>query len=87
MPAAEAFCPDLILISAGFDSRINDPRGQFLLTDADCHQLTLMRSELAAKLCAGRLISVLEGGYNLEGLAMAAEAHVRALIGAPGTQS
>lgn len=81
VPAAEAFRPDLIVLSAGFDSRVNDPLGQFLLTDADFGRLTVIMLELAAKLCGGRLISVLEGGYNLEGLAAAAEAHVRALMG------
>ncbi len=87
VPAAEAFRPDLILISAGFDSRVNDPLGQFLLTDADFDRLTVLLHELAAKLCAGRLISVLEGGYNLEGLAMAAEAHIRALMEASATRA
>jgi acetoin utilization deacetylase AcuC-like enzyme len=81
LPAASAFQPDLVMISAGFDSRVDDPLGQFLLTDADFRELTGMLLELAAKYCHGRLVSVLEGGYNLEGLAMAAEAHVRALTG------
>ena len=81
LPAAREFHPDLILLSAGFDSRINDPLGHFLLTDADFHELTRMMLDLAAGCCSGRLISVLEGGYNLEGLALAAEAHVRALLG------
>jgi acetoin utilization deacetylase AcuC-like enzyme len=81
VPAAEAFRPDLILLSAGFDSRVNDPLGQFLLTDADFARLTLLMCDLAAQHCNGRLISVLEGGYNLEGLALAAETHVRALMG------
>lgn len=80
-PAARKFHPDLILLSAGFDSRINDPLGHFLLTDADFHELTSMMMDLAAQSCNGRLISVLEGGYNLEGLALATEAHVRALLG------
>lgn len=81
VPAAETFRPDLILLSAGFDSRVNDPLGQFLLTDADFARLTVIMNEVAARHCRGRLISVLEGGYNLEGLAMAAESHVRALTG------
>jgi len=81
LPAAVAFQPDLVFISAGFDSRINDPLGQFVLTDADFKELTGMLLDLAAKYCNGRLVSVLEGGYNLEGLAFAAEAHVRALMG------
>ncbi|MBV9294434.1 MAG: histone deacetylase [Acidobacteriaceae bacterium] len=80
LPAAREFYPDLILISAGFDSRANDPLGQFLLTDNDFAELTRMLTDLAAEHCNARLISVLEGGYNLEGLALAAEAHVRTLI-------
>ncbi len=81
LPAATAFRPDLILISAGFDSRVGDPLGQFLLRDEDFHHLTTMLTELAATHCEGRLVSVLEGGYNLEGLALAAGSHVRALLG------
>ena len=81
LPAAKEFQPDLILVSAGFDSRMNDPLGLFLLTDEDFRDLTRLMSELAAECCNGRLVSVLEGGYSLEGLALAAEAHVRALLG------
>jgi acetoin utilization deacetylase AcuC-like enzyme len=81
IPAASAFQPDLVLISAGFDSRIDDPLGQFLLTDADFCELTAMLLDLAAKFCDDRLVSILEGGYNLQGLALASEAHVRTLMG------
>ena len=80
LPAAEVFHPDLILISAGFDSRVGDPLGQFLLTDDDFRVLTEMLGELASKHASNRLISILEGGYNLEGLALATETHVRALL-------
>ena len=79
LPAAREFHPDCIFISAGFDSRVNDPLGQFLLADADFAELTRMMTVLAAEHCNSRLISVLEGGYNLQGLANAAETHVRAL--------
>jgi acetoin utilization deacetylase AcuC-like enzyme len=79
-PAAAAFHPDLILLSAGFDSRIHDPLGQFLLTDEDFSELTLLTLELADTHCGGRLVSVLEGGYSLDGLARASEAHVGALV-------
>ncbi len=82
LPAAHQFVPDLILLSAGFDSRLNDPLGQFRLTDDDFSELTVMMMELADQHCDGRLVSVLEGGYSLEGLAKASEAHVRALSGA-----
>lgn len=81
LSALEVFCPDLILISAGFDSRIGDPLGQFLLTDADFRELTLLVLDAAENYCDGRLVSVLEGGYSLQGLGLAAEAHVRALAG------
>jgi acetoin utilization deacetylase AcuC-like enzyme len=80
LPAAQAFRPDLVLISAGFDSRINDPLGLFLLRDDDFRDLTHLMMRLAAQQCNGRLVSVLEGGYSLEGLAAASEAHVRALM-------
>jgi acetoin utilization deacetylase AcuC-like enzyme len=79
LPAARAFHPDLVLLSAGFDSRVDDPLGHFLLADADFRDLTAMMRELADECCNGRLVSVLEGGYNLEGLGLAAAAHVRAL--------
>jgi acetoin utilization deacetylase AcuC-like enzyme len=69
------FRPDLILISAGFDSRINDPLGRFVLNDADFADLTMLMLEIADKHCKGRLISVLEGGYNLSGLSHAVCAH------------
>ncbi|HTU43726.1 MAG TPA: histone deacetylase [Bryobacteraceae bacterium] len=80
LPAADAFRPDFVLISAGFDSRTGDPLGQFLLTDDDFAELTRMMTDLAGQHCSGRLVSVLEGGYDLGGLAAASEAHVRALM-------
>ena len=80
VPAADAFRPDLVLVSAGFDSRIGDPLGGFRLTDDDFAELTGIVKGIAARHCAGRLVSTLEGGYALEGLAAAASAHVRALV-------
>lgn len=77
--AADLFRPDLVLISAGFDSRIADPLGQFILSDADFAELTGVMLEIAGVHAGGRLVSVLEGGYNLSGLASAAAAHVKAL--------
>ncbi len=79
--AADEFKPDLVLISAGFDSRAGDPLGQFLLTDADFVDLTNLMLAIADKHSGGRLVSVLEGGYNLPGLQAAARAHVQALCG------
>ncbi|MGA2270127.1 MAG: histone deacetylase [Bryobacteraceae bacterium] len=79
-PAAERFQPDLVLISAGFDSRAGDPLGRFTLTDRDFADLTSAVMEMAARHAGGRVVSVLEGGYDLDGLASAAAAHVEALM-------
>jgi len=78
--AAEKFKPELILISAGFDSRIGDPLGGFKLTDDDFMELTRLVKKIAADHAQTRLVSIMEGGYNLEGLGKAAAAHVRALL-------
>jgi acetoin utilization deacetylase AcuC-like enzyme len=79
MPAAKQVKPELVLISAGFDSRAGDPLGNFLLTDADFADLTHVMREIADQHAGGRLVSVLEGGYHLAGLAAAVRAHVEAL--------
>jgi len=79
--AAAQFKPDLVLISAGFDSRIGDPLGRFRLNDADFRDLTLAMMEIADKHAKGRLVSVLEGGYSLPGLAAGVAAHYRTLAG------
>lgn len=81
IPAADKFKPDLVMISAGFDSRENDPLGQFTLKDDDFVALTKMLMKFADENCGSRLVSVLEGGYNLAGLARAVSAHVRTLAG------
>jgi acetoin utilization deacetylase AcuC-like enzyme len=81
VPAAKRVKPELVLISAGFDSRIDDPLGNFLLTDADFADLTRVMLEIADQCAAGRLVSVLEGGYSLTGLASGVRAHVNALMG------
>ena len=78
--AAEKVKPELVLISAGFDSREGDPLGNFLLTDADFADLTQVMREIADKYAGGRLVSVLEGGYSLPGLAAGVRAHVEALV-------
>jgi acetoin utilization deacetylase AcuC-like enzyme len=78
-PRMDDFRPDLVLISAGFDSRIGDPLGQFLLSDNDFADLTRLMLEIAQKHSGGRLISVLEGGYNLNGLSRAVSAHAYSL--------
>ena len=80
MPAADQFRPDLVLVSAGFDSRIGDPLGRFTLTDDHFARLTRRVMEIAGRHAGGRVVSMLEGGYNLEGLASASAAHVDALM-------
>jgi acetoin utilization deacetylase AcuC-like enzyme len=78
--AAEEIKPELVLISAGFDSRTGDPLGRFLLADRDFADLTRVMREIADKHAGGRLLSVLEGGYSLTGLASGVRAHVEALL-------
>jgi acetoin utilization deacetylase AcuC-like enzyme len=76
----DEFRPDLVLISAGFDSRIDDPLGRFVLTDADFAELTTVMREIADKHARGRLVSILEGGYNLDGLSRAVYAHAHSML-------
>jgi acetoin utilization deacetylase AcuC-like enzyme len=76
----DEFKPDLLLISAGFDSRKGDPLGGFLLTDGDFSELTTVMRGIADKHAHGRLISILEGGYNLAGLTQAVYAHAHSLL-------
>ena len=81
VPAANAFKPELVIISAGFDSRVGDPLGGFVLTDGDFRELTRIMMSIAREHAGGRVVSVLEGGYSLTGLASAALAHVQTLAG------
>lgn len=81
IPAMDHFQPELVLISAGFDSRIGDPLGHFELTDKDFIDLTKLVRGIADTYALGRVVSLLEGGYSLTGLASAAVAHVGALMG------
>jgi acetoin utilization deacetylase AcuC-like enzyme len=76
---AANFKPDLLIISAGFDSHLGDPLGQLLLEDKDFVDLTRALKEWAAGSCQGRLVSCLEGGYNLETLGETVRAHVEEL--------
>ena len=80
LPAMDRFRPEFVLISAGFDSREGDLLGRFTLTDEDFTDLTRAVMGIVARHAGGRLVSMLEGGYNLEGLASAATAHVAALM-------
>ncbi|MBN1130524.1 MAG: histone deacetylase [Chitinispirillaceae bacterium] len=74
------FVPDIVLISAGFDSREKDFLGDFSISDDGFSRLTANVVALAREQCGGRIVSMLEGGYNPDGLASAAIAHVKALL-------
>jgi len=79
LPAVHSFAPDLILISAGFDAHQRDPLAQIELQDADYHWITRQICDLATDSCQGRVVSILEGGYDLQALATSGRAHVQAL--------
>jgi acetoin utilization deacetylase AcuC-like enzyme len=79
MPALEAFRPDLILISAGFDAHRRDPLAHQSLEAEDFAWATRAVLEVARSYCGGKVVSSLEGGYDLEGLGRSAVAHVQAL--------
>jgi len=80
LPALEQFAPELLIVSAGFDAHKADPLAQLLLETADFAWLTGRLMEVARRHCQGRLVSLLEGGYDLDALADSAAAHVRALM-------
>jgi acetoin utilization deacetylase AcuC-like enzyme len=79
-PAAAAFQPDFVLVSAGFDSAKGDLLGRMNVTPEGFAELTRIVKGVAEQYCQGRLVTLLEGGYNLESLAASAEAHVRVLM-------
>lgn len=78
-PALRRFAPELLIISAGFDAHEDDPLGGLNLTDDDFHWMTRELMKVADETAGGRVVSVLEGGYSLDGLASGTAAHVRAL--------
>src|ERR1700722_4992942 len=80
LPRLEAFAPDLVIISAGFDAPRRDPLGNLNLVEADFAWATRKLLEVARKHARERVVSVLEGGYDLEGLSHSAAAHVTALM-------
>jgi acetoin utilization deacetylase AcuC-like enzyme len=80
LPALEDFRPDFILISAGFDAHRADPLAQLMLVEADYAWVTERLMACAARHCQDRIVSSLEGGYDLDALAASAAAHVRALM-------
>jgi acetoin utilization deacetylase AcuC-like enzyme len=80
LPALDAFVPELIIVSAGFDAHKADPLAQLRLETEDFRWLTEALLDRARTHCGGRLVSVLEGGYDLKALAECAAAHVRTLM-------
>jgi acetoin utilization deacetylase AcuC-like enzyme len=80
LPAVEAFAPELIVVSAGFDAHARDPLAQLRLREADFGWLTAEICLIADRCCGGRVVSLLEGGYDLPALAASAAAHLRALM-------
>jgi len=82
LPALDAFAPDLILVSAGFDAHLKDPLAQLRLVEADFAWVTEQLLEAAARHSGGRLVSSLEGGYDLDALAKSTATHVETLMGA-----
>ena len=81
IPAATAFRPEFVLISAGFDAHQRDPLAQLQVTETGYAMLTRIVKDIADRHAAGRLVSVLEGGYDLDALARSVEAHLRVLAG------
>jgi acetoin utilization deacetylase AcuC-like enzyme len=82
LPAADAFKPDFVIISAGFDAHRDDPLASMGLTEAGYSDLTGLVVEIAKRHARGRLLSALEGGYNLTALAESVDAHLKALLAA-----
>jgi len=80
LPALEAFKPDLIMISAGFDAHKSDPLAQLNFSEDDFAWVTREILRVARTVCHGRVISTLEGGYDLTALARSAAAHVKEMM-------
>jgi acetoin utilization deacetylase AcuC-like enzyme len=81
LPRIEEFCPDLVIISAGFDAHRLDPLANLRLVEADFAWATRKLMDIADRKANGRVVSLLEGGYDLEGLARSTAAHVMTLMG------
>ena len=80
LPALDAFRPELVVVSAGFDAHKNDPLAQLMLDEGDYTWVTERLLEIAYRHAEGRLVSTLEGGYDLAALASSTAAHVRVLM-------
>lgn len=83
LPALHSFKPELVLVSAGFDAHREDPMAELCLEDEDYYWVTRLALDIAALYADNRLVSVLEGGYDLDSLGRSAAAHVKALLGLP----
>ena len=79
VPRLEEFGPEMIFVSAGFDAHRDDDMGQLGLTESDFTWITQRIKDVARRLCGGRIVSCLEGGYVMDPLARSVEAHVRVL--------
>ncbi|MBV8131288.1 MAG: histone deacetylase family protein, partial [Alphaproteobacteria bacterium] len=82
LPALDSFRPELLLISAGFDAHKSDPLAQLMLDEADYGWVTERLIEIAYRHAGGRLVSTLEGGYDLPALGASVAAHIRVLMSA-----
>src|SRR6185312_14061240 len=80
LPALDAFGPEMVLISAGFDAHRRDPLAQLMLDEGDYAWVTERLVEIAQAHAQGRVVSTLEGGYDLAALGASAAAHVRVLM-------
>lgn len=80
IPALDRFAPGLVVVSAGFDAHARDPLAQLRVREADFGWLTERLCAIAERHCGGKVVSLLEGGYDLDALALSAAAHVRALM-------
>jgi acetoin utilization deacetylase AcuC-like enzyme len=84
VPATQAFQPQLVMMSAGFDAHRDDPLAQLRVTEGGYAELTRMVMELAESFAGGRVVSLLEGGYNLQALARSVEVHLAVLSAGSG---
>jgi acetoin utilization deacetylase AcuC-like enzyme len=80
LPALDGFAPELLIVSAGFDAHKADPLAQLRLETADFGWITARLMEAADRHCGGRLVSLLEGGYDIPALAASVALHVRTLL-------
>jgi acetoin utilization deacetylase AcuC-like enzyme len=80
LPALDAFRPEIVLISAGFDAHRSDPLAQLALDEGDYVWVTEQLLDIAGRHAEGRVVAALEGGYNLGALSSSVAAHLRVLM-------